>query len=226
MNKKFFLTEKCYIFQDKTPGELEGLLEGSRLLLKSFQPGEKIVSQGDKAGYLGVVLSGRVAVKKSFSTGKTVTLATFEEGQAFGESVLFSVDPSYPADIIALEKTEVFRLPREDLLALFQKDGDILLRYMETISNRVVMLSEKIELLSLGTIRQKIAHYLLRETRKERKKSFYWKFSRQELADYFNIPRPSLSRELAGLQEEGLISFDRKKVTIKDIEGLEELLLG
>jgi len=225
MNKKFLLPEKCYIFRDKTPEEMEKILENTRLFIQTFYPGEKIVSQGDRADFLGVVLEGKVSVKKVYSTGRALTLATFEEGQAFGESVLFSVKPSYPADIIAQEKTEVFRIPREDLLQLFQKDGDVLLRYLETISNRVKMLSEKIELLSLGTIKQKIAHYLLREARIEGENCFPWKFSREELADYFNIPRPSLSRELAGLKDQGLIDFDRKRVEIKDTQGLEELLM-
>lgn len=225
MDLKNFLIEKCYIFQDKSPEELEILLERTRPVIKELQKGEKISSQGDKAGYLGIVIRGSVAVKKSFSTGKVVTLATFGKGQAFGESVLFSADPCYPADIIAQEETKVFRLSREDLLFLLKSDREILLRFMETISNRVLMLSNKIELLSLGTIKQKIAYYLLRQAAREGKDRFRWEFSRNELADYFNIPRPSLSRELARMKKEGLIGFNRREVEIKKPEELEEILL-
>jgi len=225
MNIKKFLPEECYIFQDKSPEELELLLEKTRPVIKKFQQGEKIASQEDKAGFLGIVLRGRVAVKKSFSTGKMVTLATFARGQAFGESVLFSAHPRYPADIIAQETTEVLRISREDLLMLFKRDREILLRFMETISNRVLMLSSKIELLSLGTIKQKIAYYLLGQAASEGKDIFPWEFSRNELADYFNVSRPSLSRELARMKREGLIDFDRRKVEIKKPDELETMLL-
>jgi len=38
------------------------------------------------------------------------------------------------------------------------------------------------------------------------------------------VPRPSLSRELSRLQQQGLIQFDQQGVQIIDPEGLEELL--
>ncbi len=161
------MTEKCHIFRDKTPEELEKLLQDTAPLLRSFWAGTIIQSQADEALFLGIILQGQVAVKKIFSTGRAVTLASFGPGQVLGESVLFSGSSYYPADLIAREETVLLFLPRQDLLRLFRRDQDILLRYMESISRRVLLLSEKIEFLSLGTIRQKLAYYLLGQAEKK-----------------------------------------------------------
>ena len=48
--------------------------------------------------------------------------------------------------------------------------------------------------------------------------------SQQEMADYFGVSRPSLARELAHMQDEGLISVDRKHITILNPEKLKKLI--
>ena len=43
------------------------------------------------------------------------------------------------------------------------------------------------------------------------------------MADLLNTARPSLSRELMKMQEEGIIEIDKKHIIIKNIEALENL---
>jgi CRP-like cAMP-binding protein len=48
--------------------------------------------------------------------------------------------------------------------------------------------------------------------------------SRQEMADFLNAARPSLSRELMRMQNDGLITVEGRKITVKDRNALEEIL--
>ena len=48
--------------------------------------------------------------------------------------------------------------------------------------------------------------------------------SQQELSDYFGVSRPSLARELAHMQEDGLLIADRKHITILQKEELVRLI--
>jgi len=43
------------------------------------------------------------------------------------------------------------------------------------------------------------------------------------MADLLNTARPSLSRELMKMQEEGIIEIDKKHIIIKNIKALENL---
>ena len=56
------------------------------------------------------------------------------------------------------------------------------------------------------------------------KSSMSVSMSRQEMADFLNAARPSLSRELMRMQNDGLITVEGRKITIKDRNALEEIL--
>ena len=45
--------------------------------------------------------------------------------------------------------------------------------------------------------------------------------AREALADFLNVSRPSMSRELGRMKEEGLIDFYRSSFTIKNLEALK-----
>jgi DNA-binding transcriptional regulator LsrR (DeoR family) len=46
--------------------------------------------------------------------------------------------------------------------------------------------------------------------------------NRQQLADFLNVSRPSMSRELSRMRDEGIIDFHLSAVRILDIERLKE----
>jgi CRP-like cAMP-binding protein len=77
-------------------------------------------------------------------------------------------------------------------------------------------LSDKLYFLSFKTIRQKIANYLLKLPAKEGVVTL--DRSQNSLAEYFGVTRPSLSRELANMQEEGLIEMERKTIRILNLK--------
>ena len=47
--------------------------------------------------------------------------------------------------------------------------------------------------------------------------------SRQEMADFLNTARPSLSRELMRMQNDGLLTVEGRKITVRNKSALEEL---
>ena len=49
--------------------------------------------------------------------------------------------------------------------------------------------------------------------------------NRNELASFLNVSRPSMSRELCQLRDEGIIDFHLSTFKIKDLEALKEYLL-
>ena len=76
----------------------------------------------------------------------------------------------------------------------------------------------------LKTVKQKVVDYILQECISQKTNSIKLKWSKEDLALYLGIPRPSLSRELIKLRDEGLIDFDRHFINVTDLENLEEVL--
>jgi CRP-like cAMP-binding protein len=47
---------------------------------------------------------------------------------------------------------------------------------------------------------------------------------RHELADYLNVSRPALSKEMSLMRSEDIIDFDGSTIKIKDIKSLERYI--
>jgi Mn-dependent DtxR family transcriptional regulator len=72
-------------------------------------------------------------------------------------------------------------------------------------------------------MRGKISTYLLEQYKRTGKATFIIPLRRNELADFLNVSRPSLSREMSRLMEEGIIDYHRASIKIKDLDSLKRM---
>ena len=218
--------QKCRLFKKKCQEGIEGLLNRISVEINWYDKNEIIVTEGDRAEYLGIVLDGSVEVKKIFPSGKSISMARLSFGETFGEAVLFSAENVYPATIIPPTKTKVILIKKDQLEKLITLDKHISITFLETLSDRLLLLNKKIQLLSLDTLRKKIAMYLLSESTRQESESIKLPFSREIWAEHLGVARPSLSRELNQMQDEELINLENKKcIEISNMDALEEEIL-
>lgn len=71
---------------------------------------------------------------------------------------------------------------------------------------------------------KKITNIILLEFGRQKSQYIVLPYSRKKMAELLNIPRPSLSRELVNMREEGLIDFYKNKIKILDLKKLEKIL--
>ena len=86
-------------------------------------------------------------------------------------------------------------------------------------ANNYLKLQNRLKVLSQKSIREKILFYLEQKTEHKHTNKIYI-HSKKELAEYLNIPRPSLSRELIKLQEENIISFNKHYIILNSKNSL------
>jgi len=72
-------------------------------------------------------------------------------------------------------------------------------------------------------MRGKICTYLLEEYNRTGDKNIILPLNRNELADFLNVSRPSMSREMGKMRDEGLINFHLTAIELLDIEGLKNM---
>lgn len=80
------------------------------------------------------------------------------------------------------------------------------------------------ELFSLYSIQKKIAFSLLNDFPMDEKQTISIPFSKTTWAEYLNVSRTSLSRELKILHAQEVISMKGNKIRILQIDMLESLL--
>ncbi|AEM73233.1 Crp/Fnr family transcriptional regulator [Caldicellulosiruptor acetigenus] len=212
------------LFKMMDQSEIKEILDSFHILKKDFEKDQVIVLEGDECSIIGLILSGMIEVKKSSVSGKEYTITTLTQGDTFGEAVIFSSANTFPATIVSKTKTEVIFIPKHAIIEMCKKNEKFLYNFLNLLSDRILLLNTKLKENTLSTLRQKICNFLLEEYKKQKTTKLKLNFTKQELAKIFNVQRPSLSRELIKMKEEGLIDFWGKEIWIKDLEKIEEYL--
>ena len=216
---------KSILFKNIEKNKIKDLLSSIPFIINKYSKDDTIAIEGDDCSSLGVIISGNVEIHKLFPSGKIVTINNFQEGNIFGEALVFSGSHKYPASIIASSECEIMYINKSNIIKLMRIDDNILDNFVSILSNRILMLNDRITNLSYDTVRKKIANVILIEYSKQKNKYLILPFCREKMAQLLNIPRPSLSRELMKMKEEGIIDYHRNKLRIIDIKALENSLL-
>lgn len=214
------LKNTCF-FKGISESEIEDILKSELYLTREYKKNDVIANQGEKCNSLSVILEGKAVIQTIYENGKVLTLSNFNVSDVFAEALLFSKDREYPATVMAVEDCKVLSFPKKSVLGIMQKNTKFAENMLELLSQKIVILNRKINLIELDSIRRKICKILLDNYKKY--DSYIYKLgSKKELAEELGIPRPSLSRELIKMKEMGLIDFNLKEIKIVDLEGLED----
>jgi len=224
MDKYTDALKRCAVFKDIGEKVLVDTLNGVNARITSYSKNQTIAFEGDECSSIGILLEGHVEIQKIFLSGKTLTISTLSPGDTFGEVIVFTNMRRYPSTIVSSSPSLILFISRDDIVQMCSSDKGILKNFMELLSNKILMLNRKITILSFDTLREKICNYLMDEYRRQKKTVILLPLSRKEMAEALGVQRPSLSREFINMKDEGLIDFDKNRVTLLDIPALEDYL--
>ena len=214
------------LFRGYDDSHLNRLVMNMRYRVAPFSQGQMIAMEHAPCSHLGILLEGKAEVQKSFASGKVVSVSRFEPGEVFGEAMVFSPQGEYPATIMAAETpTSIVFISHDQIRSLCREDELFFPRFAGLLSQKLLMLNKKVELLSYPSVRQKVIAYILDLYDEKEGSKVVLRVGRQTMAQQLGIPRPSVSREMIRLREEGFIEFHRNVIQIKDLDGLVEILL-
>lgn len=216
---------QCILFKSIEKLEINKILESIPFNIQNYKKDEVIAVEGDDCHSLGIILQGNLEIHKPFSSGKIVTINHFKAGNIFGEALVFSGEHIYPATIVSSVDSQIMYIKREDIVHMMTLDSRIIDNFMGVLSDRILMLNNRITNLSFDTLRKKITNIILLEYGRQKSPYLTLPYSRKKMAELLNIPRPSLSRELINMREDGLIDFYRNKIKILDLPGLQQTLM-
>ena len=126
------------LFESLTAEDLDALAR--RLEDSEFASGDVIFSQGDEGSSLFLIEDGAVEISYGEGKGK-VTLASLYNGQYFGELSLFDGSPR-SATAVALKKSRLIRLDRDDIVDFVNKNPAAALRIIAEMSERLRQTNE------------------------------------------------------------------------------------
>lgn len=202
--------ENCLLFKDLNKEEIEAIINNYGYI-KYYKKGEYIFHQEDKPKDIFILDSGKVQVEKIDEKGKRTIANVFkEEGTIFGEVYLF-IDHPYDYGCLALKDSRIIHINKDFLSnENIYKDG-LKNNMLNILSEKAFYLNQKLLILAGMTLREKLINYL---NFKEEDGLVELDLTRGDLADYLSTTRPSISRELIKMEEDGLIEISESIIKI------------
>ncbi|MFZ4725259.1 MAG: Crp/Fnr family transcriptional regulator [Paludibacter sp.] len=202
----------------------EEFLMDLKCTTKTYAKNEIIVRQGDVCDALCLLMVGEVKTEMITENGSLISIEIIKAPRPLASAFLFSDNNHFPVDVTALCEVEIMHIPKTEIMRLMMTNPEFMKQFLTHNSNRTQFLINRLQLLSIKTIKGKLAHYFLEQI-VANDKSFVLSRNQTELADYFGVARPSLARTLSEMVQDGIISIDKKKYTVLDIKRLREQLM-
>ncbi|NLJ57983.1 MAG: Crp/Fnr family transcriptional regulator [Tissierellia bacterium] len=222
--KSFFFNNelfKCFSEED-----FRSNFGKSNSYIKRYTKNSVIYIQNEICNSLDIILQGTVAIQKINSEGKVLTINDFNSGDTIGGNLLFSSHNKYPMTVLAKKDVRILHIKKEIVLKLCQTNECFLLAFLNSLSDKTLLLSDKIKHLTMKTLRQCIIEFLLYEYHTQESTKIKLNTTKKDLAEKMGVQRSSLSRELNKMRKDGLIDYDAKYITINDIDLLNQLYIS
>ena len=188
---------------------------------KTYKKEQIISTEGLYSRQIGIVVSGCIHTIQEDVWGRRAFLSYAKDDGIFGEVLLGG--PSAERGIIfkAAEPTTVMYLPVDRILHPCRNScpfhHELSRNLFRMISNSNAELTEKIEITSKSSLREKILAYLSIESRRNGSTNFTVPLNRTEMADYLCMNRSALSRGLAKMKKDGIIDYESNTFRILNV---------
>lgn len=202
---------KVQLFRNFTADHLQEALHAFEAKKRHYPKDSVILHEGNPTDVMGIILSGSVTIERIDYLGNRNILAHNSAGQYFAETYAFMHETPLMIDVVANEDCEVLFLNLKKIHAPeFSSYAwyPLLLVNLLTISTRKnIELSERSFHIFPKTVRGRVYSYLTATSNQTQSSEFDIPFNRQQMADYLNLDRSALSKELCKMRNEGLIEF-------------------
>ena len=226
MNEKDLqIIKNSTLFQGLSWDELSEALKALNARKRSFKKDELLLSAGDLTDDLGMVLSGSVIIESNDIWGNRTIINHAAAGDYYAEAFSIMPDEHLYVDVRANEPTVVALFDMSQLQNLRNTHPAWVVKLFSnllTISIRKNMiLSKRSFHTSPKSVRGRVMSYLNSVAVKTHKREFDIPFDRQHMADYLNLDRSALSKELSKMRDDGLIVYHKNHFKILSIDGID-----
>lgn len=194
-----------------------------------FGKGDTLFNEGDEASGFYLLVSGHIKMCRVSPDGREKVLHFVRPGETFAEAAFFG-DGTYPADARAVEAGEVLFLPKQGFMELMATKPQFALNLVVSLSLALRRFVRQIEELTFADVASRLASFLLK--RAAEKSTSYNNITylelgikKGELAAQLGTAGETISRTFRKLKEEGIIELDGRKVTILQMERLQQLAI-
>lgn len=214
MEKYFDTLDCCPLFTQVGRCNYDKMLRcfGARVI--SVKKNAAVFLEGQTADRVGIVLTGAVQAVQDDYLGNRSILSMAGPGELFAEGFACAGVDCLPVSIVATADSKIMLIDCSHIMTMCHNactfHNQMIRNLLLSVAQSNLRLSQKIEILSKRTTREKVMAYLLSEAKLHGSNDFTIPYDRQELADYLGVERSAMSTVIGKLRDEGFIEVNRR----------------
>lgn len=213
------------VFKGLNADQIEELLLKIQYQVRTYKADEVLAYAGDECIYLHLLIEGAVRGEINRFDGKSITVSEIQAPESFAEAYLFAKKNKFRITIRAISDVRIMLIHRDYFNILLSINQKVMENYLGIISNRFVIVTEKLNFMMIKNAKGKIAYHILNlETEHPGEKVLRFKRTHEQLATIMGITRPAFTRNLLMLKKDGIISINKREIVILDRKKLLELI--
>ncbi len=201
-------------FNGLTAKEIKELLQTVNYKIVEYPAKEIYTLAGMPCKYADFILKGELISRMTGLSGKQVQIDRLKACVLIAPAFIFAKNNAMPVSVETAQHTTIMRMMPSELKHLIDTNERIRMNFIQLLSSIDVFLTQKLRMLSLFTVREKVAYFLMKAAKEQQSRTIKLSNSRQEIADTFGIQKFSLLRCLSEFEDNGVIKIDGKQITI------------
>ena len=210
---------RAAIFRMMTDAEISEALDVLHGEKKRVPKGAVILHAGSTTDRMGVILDGSVTIETNDLWGNRTILSYVGAGEVFAETYAFLPGETMLGDVCTNESCRLLFLRIDGLCRMDAARYPWLHRFvfnLLTISaQKNLALTGRSFHTAPKSARGRLMAYLNTISLQKNSRTFDIPFDRQQLADYLNLERSAVSKELGKMRREGLLEFRKNHFEIR-----------
>ena len=210
---------KSPLFQDISYEDYRSLLTCFQAVQKAFRPDDLIYDfSAPNNDAVGIVERGGAALIRIDEEGVSTVMEELGPGGVFGRTLAFASSSGDSMEVVCRTPCDVLFIDYPHMLKRCEHacgHHSVLVQNMlRLMSSKAQALSQRVDVLSRRSIREKLLCYFRQLSKKAGSNTFVLPFSLSTLADYIATDRSAMMRELKRLREEGIVRSDGRQFTL------------
>ncbi|MFV0472271.1 MAG: Crp/Fnr family transcriptional regulator [Paludibacteraceae bacterium] len=213
---------QCPLCSSVPKDQRESFLDDVKFRIKKFSKGNIIITQESLYNELFILTQGEVKTGMIDEKGDFMPVGDIKAPNPLAIGFLFAQHNYSPVTVIAVSECSIITIPKENVYVLMRKYDTFMMSFLSNISDKIAFMSERLRMVSLRTIKAKLAYYLLKESKGE--DSFILKSSKENIARLLGVSRPALVSVMMQMAADNLISVNQRQIEIIERGSLQNML--
>ena len=185
---------------------------------RTFEAGETIYTFEKDSQAVGIIQQGFAVIVRYEHNGSRTILEHLNEQDIFG-ATLAALNSVYEhVSVICETNCTVLFIDYSHIISPCAKacrcHHQLIQNMLMIISQKNLQLSERVELLSKRTIREKLLCYFIQQSSRQKSHTFDLPFTMSDLAYYLSVDRSAMTRELKKMKDDGIIKVNKRRVSL------------